>query len=392
MRLLYPYQQTKEKGPTAYSLLDIGRDTIKAVVVLVTPKQPEPQAVGYGLVDTGGHDITGGRLEAEAVTGLVNEALVQAEDSAERYIGRKVVPDDVILTLAGRATVGRLFTVKRNRPKPDGLISAKEMANLRLRAEKMARKGLARFTFKGGQWQPLAVTDAGLRLDNHLVLEGVGLVGRELTFSLFGVAGQASALRALEVVAHRLDLAITNIVASPQALASTIPYAESIILDIGYSGTDVCLLRDDALVGCDWTPFGGYFFTQSLARALAVDAAQARSLKHGLAGDGLNLDERIVVERNLADSRQRWYDAVMEILKALSPGQPLPKRIYLTGGGSKLPGLDKLLRTNPAPFDAAPEVLRLGSQSSFPLKVLTDALDFNLFSLALSLTVGLPDQ
>ncbi|MCB0190307.1 MAG: hypothetical protein KDJ65_00030 [Anaerolineae bacterium] len=390
MRLLHPFQQTKEQSPTAYSLLDIGRDTVKAAVVLITPEQSPPQVVGYGLADTNGHDITGGRLEAGAVTRPVNEALTQAEDSAEKYVGHKVVPDDVILALAGRATVGQLFTVKRNRAKPNGPISTKELSNLRLRAEKMAHKGLARNAFEGGQWQPLAVTDAGLRLDTHLVLDGVGLTGRTLAFSVFGVAGQAAALRALEVVANRLDLTVSNIVASPQALASTIPYAESIILDVGFSGTDICLLKDDALIGADWTPFGGYFFTQSLARSMNIDINQARLLKHAMSTDDLDVNKRVMVETCLDEPRQRWYDAVMELLMALSAGQPLPKRIYMTGGGSLLPGLDKLLRTNPAPFDAAPEVLRLGVNSSFPLQVLTEALDFNIFSLTLSLTVGLP--
>jgi hypothetical protein len=63
----------------------------------------------------------------------------------------------------------------------------------------------------------------------------------------------------------------------------------------------------------------------------------------------------------------------------------------LAGGGSLLPGLDRLLRADPSPFQRAPEVARLGVQALGTAKDLTQGLDYNLFGLALSLLVGLPD-
>lgn len=375
----------------SYSLLDIGRDMIKAAVVLIIPDNPEPQLVGYGQVETGNHDITGGRLEAEAVTRSVNEALTQAEDSAEKYLGQKIVPDDVIFALAGRATVGKLFTVKQKRSNPKEPVTVRELQSLRNRAEKLVRKGLSEDFFEGGQWLPLAVNEAGIRLDNHLVLDGIGLVGREMSLSVFGVSGQAGALRALEVLANRLDLAITNIIASPQALASVVPCAESVILDVGLSGTDVCLTKDDALVGADWTPFGGHFFTKSLARLMDIEPASARLLKHAFANNELDETESLRVESHLIEPCRRWYNAVLELLKGLSPDQPLPRRVFMTGGGSLLPGLTKALRADPTPFDAAPVICQLGANSTLTVKNLTEALDYNLFALTLSLTVGLPE-
>jgi hypothetical protein len=71
--------------------------------------------------------------------------------------------------------------------------------------------------------------------------------------------------------------------------------------------------------------------------------------------------------------------------------RPLPRRIFLTGGGSLLPGLDKLLRSDLTPFDRAPEVARLGAGSLPAIQDLTDGLDYNLFLLTLSLVAGLPD-
>jgi cell division ATPase FtsA len=390
MNLLRRFQRKKKQSPTAYSLVDVGRDTVKAVVVLTMPGNSAPQLVGYGQAETGNRDITGGRLEAGAVIRPVNVALTQAEDSTEEFIGRKIVPDHAIFSLAGRASVGKLFTVTQTRPKPKETISVKELNSLRDRAERLVRQGLSDTYFEGGQWQPLAVTDAGLRLDNYPVLDGIGLTGTEIAFSVFGMAGQAGALRALEVLAHRLDLTLANVVASPQALAAIVPCADAVILDVGFSGTDVCLIKGNALVAADWMPFGGYFFTQLLARSMDIDQPAARTLKQSLSENELSEDEVDHIEIHLAPIRQRWYKAAMEVLAEFSPYDPLPRRIFLTGGGSLLPGLDKILRTNPDPFDSAPEVSQLGNQG-FPVKDLTGALDYNLFALTASLIVGLPE-
>jgi cell division ATPase FtsA len=390
MKFLHRIQSEKKRRAAAYSLVDIGRDTVKAVVAQAKRNTSELEIIGYGLAETGGHDITGGRLEAAAVTAPVNAALTQAEDSTEAIVGHKVVPDEVIFALTGRATAGQLFTVRQTRPKPHEPITAKELATVRARAERLVRQGLTDLPLEGGQWQALAVTDAGMRLDDHLVSEGLGLTGQEISFSVFGVAGQASALRALQVLATRLDLEVANVVAASQALAAVMPPAEAIILDTGLSGTDICLIRDNALVAAGSVPFGGAFFTQALAQALSVNLAEAEKLKRTLAAGALP-EGTDPVEPHLEGARCRWYDAVLEFLVEAMGERPLPRKIYLTGGGNLLPGLDKLLRSDPAPFQRAPEVTRLGALTAAAAKDLTPGLDHNLFGLALSLMAGLPE-
>jgi cell division ATPase FtsA len=402
MGFLSQLRQTKKQRPAAYSLIDIGRGTVKAVVVLMLPDTAEPQVVGYGLAETGGHDIAGGRLEADAVTGPVNLALTQAEDSTEGFIGQKIVPDDVIFALAGRTTLGQLFTVRQTRPKSSEPLVAKELDQLRTRAERLVSQKLADLPVEGGHWQPLAVTDAGLYIDDNLVLGGLGLTGRELTFSVFGVAGLASALRALEVLANRLDLVVANIVAAPQALTAVTPHAEAIILDTGVSGTDVCLMRDNALVAAEWIPFGGSFFTQSLAQMMNLEPDKAENLKRAFTKGELAQAEAETVEAHLDKPRRRWYEAVLQTLDILSreteeardkvEHKALPRNIYLAGGGNLLPGLDILLQSDSAPFDRVPEIGRMNSHLLPAVKDLTDGIDYNFFSLALSLTVGVPEM
>jgi hypothetical protein len=398
MEFLYPFQRPKQK-PSAYSLVDVGRDTVKAAVVLTIPGNQDPQLVGFGLAPAGGHNITGGRLEADATLGPVNAALIQAEDSTEQFIGQKIVPDDVIFALPGRAVTGSLFTIRQLRPSPARPIATRELANLRARLDRLVRQGLASLPVEGGHWQALAVTDAGLYLDQRLVVGAKGLMGRNISLSVFGVAGHAGALRAMEVMANRLDLMVANVVAAPQALASLAPAPEAIILDIGYGSTDLCLIRDNGLVAAGSVPFGGHFFTAAVAQAHKLETVEANRLKHALTAGELSGGEAEWVNLHLEAARSRWYEAVMDLLVRLSVkvdaqneifDRPLPRKLFLTGGGSVLPGLDKLLRSDPGPFDGAPEVAWLGANAMPAIQDLTDGLDYRRFLLTLSLAVGLP--
>jgi hypothetical protein len=119
--------------------------------------------------------------------------------------------------------------------------------------------------------------------------------------------------------------------------------------------------------------------------------AEAEKLKLNFAAAKLSPTEAGQVDTHLSGARQRWQEAVMEFLLASAGSRPLPRKIYLTGGGSLLPGLDKLLRANPAPFDRVPEVAWLGALSLPAIKDLTNSIDYHLFTLALSLTAGLPE-
>jgi cell division ATPase FtsA len=391
MKILHTFRRQPNRTPKAYSLVDVGRYMVKAVVVLVIPDTHEPQVVGYGTAETGDRDITGGRNEAEAVSQSVNAALTLAEDSAQKYIGQPIVPDDVIFAVAGRAVVGKLVTVRQTRERPSRPISVREFHDLRLKAERLLPGALAESAYEGGNWQPLAVSDAGMTLDGRLIVEGTGLTGRELTLSVFGVAAQSSALRALEVLAENLNLNIANVVTSPHALASVVPTADAVIMDVGFSGTDISVVRNDVLVATDWIPFGGHYFTQSLVQVADMTATEAREVKHEYSTGDLSAIQTENIYRFLRRPLRRWFDAVVDILELFAAGNPLPRRIFLTGAASQLLGLDRVLKFAPSLFEAVPEVAYFGRQSLPYVKDLTEEMNYTQMALALSLVIGLPE-
>lgn len=391
MRFLQRFQRSQTQAPTAYSLIDVGRDTVKTAVLLKIPGTADVQVVGYGTAETGNHDVTGGRNEAEAAVDAVNIALTRAEDSTEQTIGRKIVPDDVIFAVAGRATVGKLVTVRHTRDRASAPVTEKELNKLRLKAERLLPQTLAESAYEGGHWLPLAATDAGLMLDDRYVVGGIGLTGREISLSVFGVAVQVSALRALEVLAEALNLNLVNVVAAPHALASVAPQAEGIIMDIGFAGTDICLIRHNALVATDWIPLGGHFFTRALIDGLKITQIEADRLKHVFAAGELDDAQADAVAGHLEKALYRWYRAVLDVLRQFAVAGPLPRRIYLTGAASQLAGPDWLLKSDASLFEAVPEVGYLG-QSSLPMvQNLTEAMNFTQMALTLSLSIGVPE-
>jgi cell division ATPase FtsA len=391
MRFLQRFQRSQTQAHAAYSLVDVGRDTVKTAVLLKIPGTADVQVVGYGTAETGNHDVTGGRNEAEAVVDAVNIALTRAEDSTEQTIGQKIVPDDVIFAVAGRATVGKLVTVRHTRDRASAPVTEKELNKLRLKAERLLPQALVESAFEGGHWLPLAATDAGLMLDNRYVVGGIGLTGREISLSVFGVAVQVSALRALELLAEALNLNLVNVVAAPHALASVAPQAEGIIMDIGFTGTDICLIRHNALVAADWIPFGGHFFTRALIDGLKITQIEADRLKHAFAAGELDDAQADAVAGHLEKALYRWYRAALEVLRQFAAAGPLPRRIYLTGAASQLAGPDWLLKSDAGLFEAVPEIGYLGQTSLPMVQNLTEAMNYSQMALTLSLSIGVPE-
>lgn len=73
--------------PRYLSLLDLGLDTVKAVVVEM-PSSGSIRVLGHSLAEAHGKDIAGGRAQAAELADVTNHALQEAEDATEISIGR----------------------------------------------------------------------------------------------------------------------------------------------------------------------------------------------------------------------------------------------------------------------------------------------------------------
>ncbi len=349
--------------PTHFSLVDFGTDTVKAVVV--RREKAGVRILGYGFAPAEGRDLSGGRADVVTLAAIADEALVAAEDQTETAGQDKVVPDEALFCIPARLTRGECFTVRQTRSDVAVPIATRELKGAWERVERLARERLPLLGNDSVTWKPLALTPGAITVDGHHVTDPVGLKGRELTLSAFGVAVWPSVLRATEAVAERLELALVNVVATPQSLASIVPKREAIVINVGKQGTSLNLIQHDALFSTFWWSQGGEFFTRSLAEAFRCSPEEAEALKRAYTDHALSAADEDLVARSLVTPATAWLETLVAALRQMAGNavarrpvltdfdvgtsrlsdqdDALPAHIYLTGGGSLLPDLPRVL-------------------------------------------------
>jgi cell division protein FtsA len=138
--------------------------------------------------------------------------------------------------------------------------------------------------------------------------------------------------------------------------------AGALFVDVGGGTTDVALVRQGGIEGTRMFALGGRAFTKSLADRLDLPFPRAEALKvdyaRGMSGDG-----REDVANIIGEDVRVWAAGVELVMEELSGGDLLPGRIYLCGGGSRLPEIREALVAEGfwkrMPFSRPPEVIVL---------------------------------
>jgi cell division protein FtsA len=193
----------------------------------------------------------------------------------------------------------------------------------------------------------------------------VGFQGRHVKIGIFNAFAPLVHLGALQSVASQLDLELLEIVAEPYAVARVlgsdqIRQAGALFVDVGGGTTDVALVRKGGIEGTRMFALGGRAFTKSLADRLDLPFPRAESLKVDYAR-GIPVDQAEEVARIIADDVRVWAAGVELVMEELSEGDLLPGRIFLCGGGSRLPEIRKALSAESfwqhLPFARPPETI-----------------------------------
>ena len=119
--------------------------------------------------------------------------------------------------------------------------------------------------------------------------------------------------------------------------------AGALFVDVGGGTTDVALVRQGGIEGTRMFALGGRAFTKSLADRLDLPFPRAEALKVDYAR-GLAVDRDAETSpRSIADDVAVWAAGVELVMEELAGGDLLPGRIYLCGGGSRLPEIRQAL-------------------------------------------------
>ena len=357
------WSRADEPTPAACTALDVGTEFAKALVFEIDPS-------GIGIVRGVGrkrqglsHMQSGTVADIAAVVDNCSVALQEAEEMA----GFR--PTQVVIGIAGELVKGFTTSHNQERKRPDQPITEAELQKLIDTVQQAALREAERaITWETGlphvdvRLVHAAVTSASI--DGYTVTNPVGFQGRYVKIGIYNAFAPLVHLGALQTVAAQLDLELLQVVAEPYAVArllgtEQVQQSGAIFIDIGGGTTDVALVRQGGIEGTRMFALGGRAFTKSLADRLDLPFPRAEALKVDFSR-GLQVDRRAEIEQIITDDITVWSAGVELVIEELAAGDLLPGRIYLCGGGSRLPAIQENLAAEKfwkhLPFARPPEV------------------------------------
>jgi cell division protein FtsA len=361
------WQRDGSEGLAACTALDVGTEFAKALVFEIDDE-------GLGTVRGVGrkrqglsHMQSGTVADIAAVVDNCAVALQEAEEMA----GFR--PSQVVIGIAGELVKGFTTTHSQERKKPDQPISEAELQKLIDGVQREALSEAERaITWETGlphvdvRLVHAAVTAASI--DGYALTNPVGFQGRHVKIGIFNAFAPLVHLGALQTVASQLDLELLEIVAEPYAVARVLGTEQvrqggALFVDVG------------GIEGTRMFALGGRAFTKSLADRLDLPFPRAEALKVDYAR-GVADERREDVATIIGEDVRVWAAGVELVMEELSGGDLLPGRIYLCGGGSRLPEIREALAAETfwkrMPFSRPPEVIVLSPDQ---IDTVVDATD-----------------
>jgi cell division protein FtsA len=326
--------------PAACTALDIGTEFAKALVFEIDD-QGLGTVRGVGRKRQGlSHMQSGTVADIAAVVDNCSVALQEAEEMA----GFR--PSQVVIGIAGELVKGFTTTLTQERKKPAVPINDAELVRLIDSVQKEALREAERsITWETGlphvDVRLVHSAIVGASIDGYGLSNPVGFQGRHIRIGIFNAFAPLVHLGALQSVASQLDLELLEIVAEPYAVARVlgteqVRQAGALFIDVGGGTTDVALVRQGGIEGTRMFALGGRAFTKSIADHLDLPFPRAESIKVDYAR-GLPVDRREEVAGIIRDDVNVWAAGVELVMEEMAAGEMLPARIYLCGGGSRLP-------------------------------------------------------
>jgi cell division protein FtsA len=363
----------------ACTALDIGTEFAKALVFEISDE-------GHGTVRGVGrkrqglsHMQSGTVADIAAVVDNCAVALQEAEEMA----GFR--PSQVVIGIAGELVKGFTTTHSEERRKPDAPISEGELQKLIDLVQRQALREAERsITWETGlpnvDVRLVHAAIVGASIDGYALTNPIGFQGRHVKIGIFNAFAPLVHLGALQSVASQLDLELLEVVAEPYAVARVlgsdqVRQAGALFVDVGGGTTDVALVRSGGIEGTRMFALGGRAFTKSIADRLDLPFPRAESAKVDYAR-GVTVDRREEIAEIIADDVEVWAAGVELVMEELGGGDLLPGRIYICGGGSRLPEIRAALAEERfwkrLSFARPPEVIVMAPDQ---IETISDATD-----------------
>lgn len=345
--------------------LDIGTEVVKALIFKIDLDKEKGYVIGVGKEQQNLGDMHAGAVtDIASVVNTCKRAIVKAEKMAG------IIPNQVILGIAGELVKGKTTTVHYERSKPKSKIDFFELKNIihkvQWKAFDKVRRELSWETgFSELDVRLINAAIVDVRIDGYRVTNPIGFQGKDVSISIFNAYAPLIHLGALQSIALELDLDLLSVVCQPYAVARSVSAQEgvefsAIFIDVGGGTTDIAIVRNGGIEGTKMFALGGRAFTKRLSQEFGISFREAEEMKLKYSNDKLAFDLMRKIKKNLDTDCRIWLSGVELALSEFSDTDLLPSRILLCGGGSILPGIRASLLssdwTKNLPFAKPPKV------------------------------------
>lgn len=336
-----------KKAGNSLLALDIGTEFVKALVVQMDGQNGQILGVGKSRQNPG--DMQNGAVtDISAVITNCKEAIAEAE----RMAG--LMPEQLVLGIAGELVKGSTRTIRYRRHEPHAKIHIEELKNIVHKVQWKAFEQIrAELAFETGYNEidvklvSAAIVD--VKVDNYKVANPIGFQGKEVIMTVFNAFSPLIHYGALQTIAAELDIPLLAITSEPYAVSRCLlstnatESLNAIFVDVGGGTTDIAIVKDDSLIGTKMFTIGGKSFTKRLSHNLNVSFPEGEEIKLAYSGNRLEKQSHKIVSKALKSDCDVWLTGMSLTLNEFSDLKDFPSKILLVGGGSLLPEIKNIL-------------------------------------------------
>lgn len=330
--------------------IDIGTSAVRCVVGIVN-EAGEPEVIGFGSSPNNGM-----RKGVVVMPEEVTNSILQAVEEASRHSGRDVRHATVNIN-------GSHVTGGDSR----GVIAI-SAANREITIEDRNRvEDAATIMQLPANREIIQVFPKSYRLDGQENIKNpVGMRGVRLEVDTHIVTASTPSVRSAEVALHGagVDAAhktVSSLAAAEAVMTRQQKEAGTVLLDIGAGTTNLVVIEEGEVQHVAVIPVGGNNITNDLAIGLKTDLDIAERVKLEFVSLGSKRTKAIaavMIEGKqhtfsgeevsmIVNARvEELFELVDKELKAVHRSRKLPGGVVITGGTSKIPGIEELAKEN----------------------------------------------
>jgi len=196
----------------------------------------------------------------------------------------------------------------------------------------------------------------GSKVDGYIVSNPVGFQGEELSLNIFNSFAHSSLFGFLRRFADSLDLEIIFLECLPYAVVSAvagrvfkengITNVSCLLVDCGGKSTDISYFYKGTFSGPKTFSIGGSAITRRLASEFNLNFGESEKLKIKYSNGQVSSQIKRKITNLISADVAMWGKGIAAAIGDFRQGETLPHFILLTGGGSLLPGIKKMLENS----------------------------------------------